>query len=125
MTKPHKTLEEKIDLILEKSDKIDLILEKSEKIDLLLEKSDKLDLIFKESQKIDGIIKTQEQHSVAIIELKDITTRIDNRLERVEAQGKHTHELVELTAMQTLYHEAELGASKAMRRKLKQKLLAT
>lgn len=54
------TMEEKIDLILEKADKIDMIdmlIEKTAKIDMLIEKTEKIDMLIEKTDKIDLILE--------------------------------------------------------------------
>lgn len=79
------TMEEKIDLILEKADKIDkidMLIEKTDKIDMLIEKTNKIDLILEEvramendmQERMTALEKDHESINRTLILIEDDTS---------------------------------------------------
>ena len=55
------TMEEKIDMLVEKTNKIDMLVEKTNKIDMLVEKTSKIDMLVEKTSKIDMLIEKTDK----------------------------------------------------------------
>ena len=69
------TMEEKVDMLVEKTNKIDILIEKTNKIDMLIEKTDKLERNLNLVQKdIKELRKDHENMNRALILIEDDTS---------------------------------------------------
>ncbi|MCR4256876.1 MAG: hypothetical protein NUW08_04185 [Candidatus Uhrbacteria bacterium] len=96
------TLEQKVDLLVEKTSQIDLLVEKTSQIDLLVEKTNQIDHLVEKTGQIDGLVQKVDRILEKVTEHDRLFVSIDQRFDGIDQRLGSVEATLDVVAVEVV-----------------------